>query len=355
MGKIKEAKALLDEISDILQNFRQTILAAACSGRLTEDWRGESTSVRNWRKVAIQSIASVGTGSTPLRSNSAYYADRGTPWITSAATGQPIFRYASEFITDAAIAAHRLKKYPVGALLVAMYGEGKTRGQVAELGIEATINQACAAVVVDELLASRAYVKLSLKANYLQMRELAEGGNQPNLNLSKIKEFVINLPPQEEQTEIVHRVESLFIKIDDLETQYKEAMELMEVLPEIILSKAFRGELVPQDPNDEPANDLLRRIIEQHEVQKPAEILVKEVIMTEEKMGVKKRVPVLDAIRGAKDWISAPQLLLKAGYPNDADPDMMEDFYLQLKQELKAIPPRIERERRGDNDYFRAL
>ena len=68
-----------------------------------------------------------------------------------------------------------------------MYGEGKTRGQVSELAIEATINQAMAAIVVDGKRANREFVKLHLQGNYLQMRSLSEGGNQPNLNLSKIK------------------------------------------------------------------------------------------------------------------------------------------------------------------------
>jgi type I restriction enzyme S subunit len=74
-----------------------------------------------------------------------------------------------------------------------------------------------------------------------------------------------------EQDEIVRRVESLFNKANDLESQYKEAMELIETLPEIILSKAFRGELVPQDPSDEPAFGLLERITfekEKHETEK---------------------------------------------------------------------------------------
>jgi type I restriction enzyme S subunit len=92
-------------------------------------------------------------------------------------------------------------------LNASMYGEGKTRGQVAELGIEATINQACATVVVNENKVVRAYVKLALQANYLNMRELAEGGNQPNLNLSKVKAFEIPLPSLADQTEIVRRIE----------------------------------------------------------------------------------------------------------------------------------------------------
>lgn len=251
------AREELGRVSGLVQRYKQVLLVAATSGEFSEDWQ----------TVDIQSVAKVGTGSTPLKSNSSYYADDGIPWITSAATGQPFVTSASEFVTEAAISDHRLKKYPVGTLLVAMYGEGKTRGQVTELGIEATINQACAAIVVDETLVLKEYLKLSLKANYLEMRELAEGGNQPNLNLSKIKNFPVVLPSLQQQKKIVKRVEKLFKVIDIIEQEHQKASKLLDRLEKATLSKAFRGELVPQDPNDEPAAVLLERIQAQRQTQ----------------------------------------------------------------------------------------
>lgn len=249
----------LDRIPAILKRFRQSVLAAATSGKLTEDWREEPNAV-DWQQTDVQSVAHVGTGSTPLRSNSTFFASTGTPWITSTATSQSLVTDAKEFVTQAAITAHRLKTYPIGTLLVAMYGEGKTRGQVTELGIPATINQACAAIVVNEEKALKNYVKLALQANYFEMRELAEGGNQPNLNLSKIKGFPLALPGITEQTEIVRRVEALFAYAVPLEAHYATARAQVEKLTPSMLAKAFRGELVPQDPNDEPASALLARI-----------------------------------------------------------------------------------------------
>jgi type I restriction enzyme S subunit len=141
-----------------------------------------------------------------------------------------------------------------------LYGEGKTHGQVAELGIEATINHVCTAVVVDENKANRVYVKLALQANYLNMRELAEGGNQPNLNLSKVQEFEIPLPSLADQTEIVLRDEALFALADRIEARCTAARAQARRLTSLVLAKAFRGELVPQVPNDEPASVLLARI-----------------------------------------------------------------------------------------------
>ena len=80
------------------------------------------------------------------------------------------------------------------------------------------------------------------------------------LKMKKLFNEAVIFPPMIEQDEIVRRVESLFSKADDLETRYREARELIETLPEIILSKAFRGKLVPQDPNDELASMILGRI-----------------------------------------------------------------------------------------------
>lgn len=262
LGRVDASRDRLVHVCRLLKRFRQSVFAAATSGRLTKDWRGRGSSTL-WGDADIQSIARVGTGSTPARSNASFYASAGTPWVTSSATSQALVTAAVEFVTPAAIAAHRLKVYPPGTLLVALYGEGKTRGQVTELGIHAAINQACAAVVVDESRALRAYVKLALQDKYLEMRELAEGGNQPNLNLSKVKEFKVPLPSLAEQAEVVRRVDILCAVADRLESRLSQAQTAVDRLTPALLAKAFRGELVPQDPADEAAGALLQRLAAQ--------------------------------------------------------------------------------------------
>lgn len=255
LTRIQSCNDRFDAIPALLKRFRQAVLDAALNGSFSDNPVKGGVP-----RVCISSIASVGTGSTPLRSNAQFFANTGTPWITSSATSEAIIQRASEFVTPVAISAHRLKIYPKGTLLVAMYGEGKTRGQVAELGIDATINQACAAVRVDNTQALTAFVKLALQANYLNMRELAEGGNQPNLNLAKVKEFEIPLPPLDVQTKIVHRVEALFALADSIEARANAARTQAQRLSPLVLAKAFRGELVQQDPQDEPASVLLQRL-----------------------------------------------------------------------------------------------
>lgn len=261
LARVDAANEHLSRIAPLIKRFRQSVLAAATSGRLTTDWKTGRKS-EPWDKIAIHEVAEVGTGSTPLRTNRAFYADKGTPWITSSATQKDIVDSSENHVTQEAIQAHRLKLYPPGTLLIAMYGEGKTRGQVTELGIHATINQACAAIRITSNKTHPKFVKLALKARYNEMRDMAEGGNQPNLNLQKVKNFAIPLPSFEEQSEIVRRVEKLFAFADRLEERLSQAQAAVQKLTPALLAKAFRGELVPQDPNDEPASELLKRLQE---------------------------------------------------------------------------------------------
>ena len=261
LAAVEACRQRLDGVAAILKRFRQSVLAAATSGELTREWREERSCEEAWQQKTIDQIANVGTGSTPLRSNPAFFDSSGIPWITSAATSAELITSASEFVTEEGQAASRLHIYPEGTLLVAMYGEGKTRGQVSELGIAATINQACAAIhdPIEPYLMP--FIKIVLKANYLEMRILAEGGNQPNLNLSKIKQFPIALPSKDEVFEICDRVETFFTLADQLEARLTTARKVVDRLSPALLAKAFRGELVPQDPGDEPASVLLERIL----------------------------------------------------------------------------------------------
>jgi len=160
--------------------------------------------LEGWVWTTIDQLAQVDTGATPKRGTSAFYNDGNIPWITSAALSKPFVDEASEFVTDEAFKTN-LTLYESGALLVAMYGEGRTRGKCSELRIEATTNQAI--VAVQCYISVRVYVKLSLLCQYENLRLTASGGVQPNLNLSLVKAITIPLPPLVEQNRIVTEVE----------------------------------------------------------------------------------------------------------------------------------------------------
>lgn len=267
LARVNAAQARLDKIPALIKRFRQSVLAAATSGELTQEWRGLNVKKGDFTTVLLGDISEVSTGVTPLKSNRSYYEDGQIPWLTSAVTGDFYVYNSEKFITNKAVDECRLKLYPPGTLLMAMYGEGKTRGQVTEIKISATVNQACAAIQIVSDSVSKEYVRLCLDDNYERTRMMAEGGAQPNLNLKKVRSIPINLPELDEQHEIVRRVESLFALADSVEKQYQDAKARTDRLTQAILAKAFRGELVPQNPDDEPAEVLLERIQAQRAAQ----------------------------------------------------------------------------------------
>jgi type I restriction enzyme, S subunit len=168
---------------------------------------------------------------------------------------------AREFITDLAVKETSVKIMPAGTLLVAMYGEGQTRGRCSELLIEATTNQACAAIVVNpESACSPAYLKLYFKATYEANRLLSAGGVQPNLSVGTIKNLLINVPPMGEQIQIVRRTMARVDAVDDLMQHVDDLTRRQDALRSSVLAAAFSGKLVTQNPDDEPASILLKRI-----------------------------------------------------------------------------------------------
>lgn len=253
LAQVDTLQTRIDAIPKQLKRFRQSVLSAAVSGRLVGD-------AEFWAAKSIGDICTVSTGNTPKRDLLSYWENGAIPWLTSAATGKEFCSEAGQFVTEFALKDCCLKMFQPGTLLMAMYGEGKTRGQVTELKISATCNQACAAITVNESIARKEFIKIRLQENYEGIRKQAVGGAQPNLNLKKVREISINLPSLEEQTEIVRRVKELFTFADQLEAKVASAKSRIDHLTQSILAKAFRGELVPQDPNDEPASVLLGRI-----------------------------------------------------------------------------------------------
>ena len=212
-----------------------------------------------WVWCRLDDIAFIGTGATPSTSNKSYYDKGNIAWISSGATNQPFINEASNFITEKALSETNCKIYPIGTLIVAMYGEGKTRGQVSELSIEAATNQACAAIK-PYVLEIKSYIKLYLESNYLYLRKLAEGGNQPNLSVGKISAYTIPLPPLVEQRRIVSEIEHWFSLINIIEGNKEDLQASIKQAKSKIFDLAIHGKLVPQDSNDEPASELLKRI-----------------------------------------------------------------------------------------------
>ena len=130
-SKSRRAREHLDHAPRLVEKYKQAILAAAFSGELTQKWRSASkVHLSSWSECSLGQIAEVGTGATPKRGEKRFYAGGSIPWVTSGAVNAPIVKSAQEFLTEAAIRETNCKVFPAGTLLMAMYGEGKTRGRV---------------------------------------------------------------------------------------------------------------------------------------------------------------------------------------------------------------------------------
>lgn len=214
-----------------------------------------------WGWVKVGTVSSVGTGITPLKGRSDFYANGNIPWVTSGALNDNFVTEASDYVTDLALKETNLRIYPKHTLLIALYGEGKTRGKCSELLIEAATNQAIAAIVQEGMLEKlRKYMKWFFQKNYGDIRLKSSGGVQSNLNLSIIENTLFPMCSIEEANQVVDAIEMKLSEIDQLDQTITTSLQQAEALRPSILKKAFSGQLVPQDPNDEPASELLARI-----------------------------------------------------------------------------------------------
>lgn len=149
--------------------------------------------------VAIKSIADVSSGNTPSRRKSEYW-NGSIPWITTGELESGYVTASKECVTEKALKETALKLYHKGTVLIAMYGQGKTRGTAAVLGIEATVNQACAVLTVHSGCSK--FLFYQLQNSYHAIRRLSNTGNQENLNAGIIKNFKILWPDELEQQKI---------------------------------------------------------------------------------------------------------------------------------------------------------
>lgn len=185
---------------------------------------------KRWTWARVSDLVEVCTGATPAKSEPAYYGGD-VPWYTSSATNEKFARKPETFITQKALAETNCKVFPAGSLIVALYGQGKTRGQISEITVAGATNQAIAALVFFESsLASKRYIKYYFEKIYDEIRLQAEGGPQPNLNVSKIKETLIPIPPPQEQQRIANRLDELFSLCDLWQAQLKARTSLSEQL-----------------------------------------------------------------------------------------------------------------------------
>lgn len=312
LPKLRNAQERLDKVPELLRQFRQSVLNAGMSGDLTVDWRKNNPDIDSMvnllKKVEKQRIESYDGKVKLAKVNGKKKPKKDFPfiiyedqsrfptWIAakldnliyiSARIGWrglkadeyteigPLFlsvhslNYGEtvDFRDAYHLSQERYDESPEiqlkeNDILLAKDGAGIGKiGFVKTLPGPATVNSSLLVIRGKELFIPK-FLFYFLSGPRLQniAKQRITGTATPHLFQKDIKQFVLHIPPLEEQEEIVNQIEKLFEIADKVEDKYKLAKSYVDSLEQSILAKAFRGELVPQDPNDEPASELLKRI-----------------------------------------------------------------------------------------------
>ena len=260
-ARVDACRDRLDRVSRILDRFRQSVLLVAMSGELTEDWRRTSHKSAEWQNVLLSEVCvsiTDGTHQPPPQTKS------GIPFITIAAIndGRLQIDKATRFVASSYFEQLQASRKPeFGDILFSVTGSIAIPALV-DVN-EPFIFQRHIAILKpnsSRIISKFLFYSLSTENVKKQAQAVATGTAQKTIPLSGLRAFVIELPSIDEQQEIVRRLEVLFAYVDRLEARYQNAYTQVESLVPMLLSKAFRGELVPQDPKDELASVLLERI-----------------------------------------------------------------------------------------------
>ncbi len=275
LARVEVCRARLDRAAEIIQRFRQSVLTSATSGALTSDWRQEphySPTVFNphealgsvpgtWEVRPAKEVVEPGADIVYGIIQPGPRLDHGIPYIR----GMDIINGKIQVDQLLRTSAEIAKRYERASL----------KGGDVLLGI---IRATKVAIVPDELEGANItqgtarfrpsgtiltkFLATVLESPSVQawLHSKYRGIDMPGLNLADIRLTPIPIPPLPEQHEIVRRVEALLSFADEFDKRLQSARAAVESLTPALLAKAFRGELVPQDPTDEPASDLLKRI-----------------------------------------------------------------------------------------------
>ena len=193
---------------------------------------------KEWKLKDLSEIAKVSSGGTPSRGNPNYWS--GTiPWVSTTLINFNTINNADEYITKEGLENSSAKLFPIGTLLMAMYGQGKTRGKVAILGIEASTNQACAAIIPEIKTIDGLFLFQNLAGRYDEIRNLSNQGGQENLSGELIKGLSIIFPTLPEQQKIA----SFLTSVDTRLTQLKQKKNLLEQYKKGVMQKLFSREI----------------------------------------------------------------------------------------------------------------
>ncbi len=280
-SRLDEAVANLKRVKANLKRYKAAVLKAAVEGRLVEteaerarregrsyetgaqllqrileirrsQWQGkgkykeptapDTTDLpelpEGWVWTLIGEAFDVFVGATPSRAKPEYW-NGGIPWVSSGEVAFCRIKQTRETISADGLENSSTYLHPAGTVLLGMIGEGKTRGQVAILDIEACNNQNSAAIRVSETKVLPEYIYSFLEKEYEDTRRRGSGGNQPALNKERVRQIPFPLPPVDEQKRIMDEINHRLSVVHETEAQVNANIKRAEGLRQSILSRAF--------------------------------------------------------------------------------------------------------------------
>lgn len=245
LAQVEATQARLARIPDIVKRFRQSVLAAAVSGKLTEEWRELNKGVDQWRQLELKEAAEIIDPHPSHRTPKV--VDGGVPYI---GIGDLRLDGSIDFENARKVSFDVLKEHNERYTLKTgdfIFGKIGTLGKatILPIGIDYTLSANVILIQPIEHIATPAYLQffLSSPSTLNEIAKQANSTSQAAFGIKKMRTFQCKLPNKEEQNEIVRRVEQLFAYADTLEQQAKAAKERVDKLTQAILAKAFSGEL----------------------------------------------------------------------------------------------------------------
>ena len=226
---------ILDKTTELISLRKQQLakLDELVKSRFVELFGGIHDSV-HYPYVTIDSFATVKSGGTPDRGTPEYWENGTIRWVKTTELQNCIIEDTEEKITELAMNNSSAKLIPAASIIIAMYGQGKTRGMTGYLAVESTTNQACACILPSKSV-NQKYLWSYMMLSYDKLRDMAKGGNQPNLNVGIIKAFPVLMPPMQLQEQFATFVE----QTDKSKFAVQQSIEKLETLKKSLMQQYF--------------------------------------------------------------------------------------------------------------------
>lgn len=209
------------------------------------EWANELPA--HWKTVALKWVSRIYAGGTPDKSKPYYWENGSIPWLNSGAVNQVLISEPSSYITIEAFNSSSASWIPAASLVIALAGQGKTKGMVPQLAIKTTCNQSMAAIVPDLPVVSR-YLFWWLSSNYQNIRNMAGGDLRDGLNLELIGNIAALMPTEAEQTQIARFLDHETARIDALIEEQQRLIELLKEKRQAVISHTVTKGLDPTVP-----------------------------------------------------------------------------------------------------------